>query len=66
MKDKPSAEEIRYTPRRDANPENELNALAAVYKFLLDSGARQKAAEQSGPNDVEGRSNAIHADLSIP
>jgi hypothetical protein len=26
---------VRYTPRPDATPEVELNALAAVYRFLV-------------------------------
>ena len=37
---------IFYTPRSDATPEGELNALAAVYKFLLDRHAEKNAADQ--------------------
>lgn len=40
---------ITYTPRPDATPEGELNALAAVYRLILD---RKKAAPESRPNDV--------------
>ncbi len=37
---------ITYTPRSDATPEGELNALAAVYKVLLDRHAEKNAADQ--------------------
>jgi hypothetical protein len=37
---------IDYVPRPDATPESELNALAAVYRFILSkSNASQKAVE---------------------
>ena len=38
---------IIYTPRSDATPENELNALAAVYKLLLDLLNGRDAADRS-------------------
>ena len=37
-----------YTPRPDTTPEGELNALAAIYKFLLDNHAKNPAA---GPSE---------------
>ncbi len=40
---------IVYTPRPDATPEGEINALAAVYRLILDS---KKAAPESRPDDV--------------
>jgi hypothetical protein len=40
---------ITYTPRPDATPEAELNALVAVYRLILDS---KKAAPESRPDDV--------------
>jgi hypothetical protein len=45
---------IVYVPRPDATPESELNALAAVYRFILfDSHASKKARPTtSGPNDA--------------
>jgi hypothetical protein len=42
---------IAYTPRSDATPKAELNALAACYRLILDSG-QKKAAPASGPNDA--------------
>ena len=50
---------ITYTPRPgDATPEGELNALAAVYKFILEKEGRPTT---SGPDDAEGESNGIRA-----
>ena len=39
-----------YTPRSDVTPEDELNALAAVYKFLLDRHVGKDAADRSTPS----------------
>jgi hypothetical protein len=39
-----------YTPRHDATREGELNALAAVYKLILDS-AEQRVAHTCGLED---------------
>ncbi len=33
---------ITYTPRPDATPEGELNALAVVYRFILCCAAKKK------------------------
>jgi len=43
-----------YTPRLDVTPEAELNALAAVYKFVLDSNAKkQDRPAKSGPENAK-------------
>jgi hypothetical protein len=39
---------IAYRSREDATPEAELNALAAVYRLILDS---KRAARPGDPND---------------
>ena len=39
-----------YTPRQDATRDGELNALAAVYKLILDS-AEERAAHPRDPED---------------
>jgi hypothetical protein len=58
---------ITYTPRRDATPEAELNALAAAYHFILfESQSAKKAAHPGGPEDPERRSDEIRAKTSIP
>ena len=44
-----SSPRITYTPRPDATPEGEVNALAAVYRLILDS---KKAFPESRPDDV--------------
>ena len=41
---------IFYTPRPDATPEGELNALASVYRFILDCHAKKIAAEPDSCN----------------
>jgi hypothetical protein len=49
-----SAPHIIYVPRPDATPEAELNALAAVYRFILDDcRERKKAAPASRPKQPE-------------
>jgi hypothetical protein len=48
---------VTYTPRPDATPEGELNALASIYRFVLDS-AQKNAAGRTSTNgsDEKGRS----------
>jgi len=53
----PEAEpKIVYTPRPDTTLETEFNALAAVYRFILDCHAKKMAAElapgSDGSNDT--------------
>jgi hypothetical protein len=49
--DKPA---VAYTPLPDATPENELDALVAVYAFVLDSHKSRKAAVPTGdPNEAK-------------
>jgi len=43
---------IRYTPRLDITPEAELDALANVYRFILDRQAKKTAAEPNSGNDA--------------
>jgi hypothetical protein len=42
---------IRYTPRPDTTPETELNALAAVYRFILDYHTKHKTVEPAPEPD---------------
>lgn len=45
---------IDYTPLLDATPESELDALAAVYAFVLECHERRKVADATGdPNEVK-------------
>jgi len=39
---------LRYSPLPDATPDSELDALAAVYAFVLEAHAKKKAATPSG------------------
>jgi hypothetical protein len=45
-----SAPRITYVPRPDATQEAELNALASVYRFILDSSAKENAAGVTSTN----------------
>jgi hypothetical protein len=52
-----SSHRIAYTPRSDATPEAELNALASVYSFILDCHAKKKATRSGGLDDAEESKN---------
>jgi hypothetical protein len=60
-----SSPRITYVPRPNSTQE-ELNALASVYKFVLDRRAMKEAAPESRPDDPERRSDEIRAKRSIP
>ncbi len=45
---------IRYRPHLDATPETELEVLAAVYSFLIQSRVNRKAAFRGGCVDNKG------------
>ena len=45
------ARRVTYTPRSDATPEGELNALSNVYRFVLDCHVKKEAAPASGPDN---------------
>jgi hypothetical protein len=42
---------VVYEPRSDTTPEAELNALANVYRFILDCHAKKMAAEPAPEPD---------------
>ena len=49
-----SSARITYTPRPDATPEGELDALVGIYKFVLECHASKKAADPTGdPNEAK-------------
>ena len=43
---------VVYTPHADATPEAELDALAAVYRFILDRTSTRDRTPNSGPVDA--------------
>jgi hypothetical protein len=45
---------IAYAPRPDATPEGELNALANIYRFVLDSHVKKEATRPGSPDDAKG------------
>ena len=60
-----SSPRITYVPRPNSTQDTELNALASVYKFVLDRRAMKEAAPESRPDDPERRSDEIRAKRSI-
>ncbi len=57
---------IIYRPRPDTTPESELNALAAVYRFILDCKAKKEAAPASRSDDAMKGSKHDRATGIIP
>jgi hypothetical protein len=56
---------LTYTPLSDASPEGELDALVAVYAFVLEAHAK-KAAVPSGPENGVKEDLHVHTRGSIP
>jgi len=57
---------LKYAPLPDATPECELDALAAVYSFVLEAHAKKKAAASSGQEDDVRKDDHAHIEDSIP
>jgi len=61
------APKIVYRPAPGATPEDEVRALTAAYRLLLDSHERKKAAHTSRPgNDPEGDYDARTVEGIVP
>lgn len=43
---------VTYYARPDATPEDELHALATVYRFVLERHARKKGGPETAPEDA--------------
>jgi len=54
---------ITYTPRPDATPEGELNALASIYFFVLDS-AHKNAAGRTTTNGGDEKERSRYDSLA--
>ena len=61
--DKPT---VVYTPLPDVTPESELDALTAVYIFVLEAYAKKQAASPSGQEDDVRKEKDAHIEDSIP
>jgi len=61
-----SSARITYTPRPDATPESELDALAAIYKFVLECHASKKAADPTGDRNEVKEVEAVDPEQSLP
>ena len=44
---------VAYSSRPDAMPEGEINALASVYRFVLDCHTKKKGTGPGGHDDAE-------------
>ncbi len=57
---------ITYSPRPDSTPEAELDALVAVYKFIIECHESRKVADLTGdPNEVK-EVEAIDPEQRLP
>ena len=54
---------IAYAPRPDATPEGELNALASIYRFVLDS-AQKNAAGRTSTNGGDEKERSRNDSLA--
>ena len=58
---------VTYVPLPDATPERELNALAAVYRFILNRHVEKKAAgEVGGEEHARKESKDVSRNHTIP
>ena len=57
---------LSYTSLPDATPGSELDALVAVYAFVLEAHAKKKAAAPSGREDDVRKDQNAHIEDSIP
>ena len=53
---------VSYIPRPNATPEAELSALAAAYRFILDSKKKKEGSRPGAPDDEKERS--VHDSLA--
>jgi hypothetical protein len=60
-----SERRITYVPRPGCDTETEVDALAAVLRFVLDCHRSRKAAEQSARNDAK-ETDIDRADPILP
>ena len=57
---------LTYTPLADATPERELDALVAVFKFILQCDENRKAADLTGDRNEVKEVEAIDPEQRLP
>ncbi len=57
---------INYTPLSDTTPESELDALVAVYKFILECHESRKVADPTGDRNEVKEVRAVDPDQNLP
>jgi hypothetical protein len=61
-----SSAPLNYTPRPDTAPERERDALAAIYRFILDCHVKKEAAHPAASNEAKGPIDARPAKTILP
>jgi hypothetical protein len=61
-----SEHRLPYIPLSDATPESELDALAAVYAFVLECHERRKAADATGDRNEVKEDDDVDPTGSLP
>ena len=56
---------VTYVPLPDATPERELNALAAVYRFILNRHVEEKAAGVNGGEEHARKDKDVSRNQTI-
>ena len=57
---------MNYTPLPDATPESELDALVAVYAFVLECHERKKVADSTGDRNEVKEDDDVDPRQRIP
>jgi hypothetical protein len=57
---------LAYRPLPDATPEREIDALVAIYKFILECHESRKAADPTGDRNEVKEVEAIDPTRSLP
>lgn len=58
--------QIIYASHPKTSGEDELNALAAVYRFILDCRAKKEAAHPAASDEAKGPNDARPARTNLP
>jgi hypothetical protein len=62
-----SSARVNYTPRPDTTSNIEVNALAAIYRFILfETNASKRAARPTAPTEAKGPESDRPAERILP
>jgi hypothetical protein len=57
---------LTYTPLSDATPDTELDAISAIYKFVLECHERRKVADSTGDRNEVKEDSDVDPTGSLP